>query len=223
MKRLMLLPAAAMLASCNTPTFNLVSIKPIYGWVDGCTDVKVSGSAFADDATVQIGGVDVEVTSRPTEGLDVGYWLTTVTPPSPTGTNGYADVTVNSAGASDTVTGAFYYVACPMAGYIEVLDPAEVSAGTAVNVWGCGLDVTTLKVKLVSQADPKVSSTPADLVSDCSTARTHFDAPDMAPGTYDVLLVDSSDTIVYPSDYGCVPDTATPCLPVYTVTYGGAS
>lgn len=221
MKSILWMALVPILASCNTPPFNVVSVKPIYGWVDGCTEVRVSGSGFADDATVAFGGVEVPVTSRG-EGIDAGYWLGAVMPPAASGTNGYVDVTVNSAGASDTVPGAFYYVACPMLGNVEVVDPADVSAGTSVSVWGCGLDTTQLRVKLSDPMGKLPASEPLPLSPDCSTAQAHFTAPSMPSGTYDVLLVDSSEAIVYPPDYGCVPDSATACYPVFTVTYGGA-
>lgn len=222
MKPMMWMALVPILASCNTPPFNVVSVKPIYGWVDGCNEVKVSGSGFAGDATVAFGGVEVPVGTRG-EGMDEGYWLTAVMPAASTGASGYVDVTVNSGGASDTVPGAYYYVACPVLGNIEVVDPAEgLSAGTNVSVWGCGLDATQLRVKLVDPTGATPASEPVALTADCSTAQTHFAAPTMPAGTYDVLLVDSTETTVYPPDYGCVPDSATACYPVFTVTYGGA-
>lgn len=227
---------------CNTPTFDLVTTKPNLGWVDGCTEVRVSGAVFAQDATLTIGGVKVDVLARG-EGADLGYWMNAYTPQAPTGAAGYVDVTVTSAGSSLTLPQAYYYTACPAPGWTEdvfltssvasPLDPwtyntpsHTLAANDAVTVIGCQLDFSTMKVQLMSPDVDRQSSTLLDATSDCGTGKGHFTAPAMADGGYDVVITDSAGTIVYPPDYGCIAaaaaagDTAASCYPVSTVCFG---
>ena len=42
------------LIGCNDPGFDGISIRPTYGWTDGCTDVKVSGHGFDDGVTATL-------------------------------------------------------------------------------------------------------------------------------------------------------------------------
>lgn len=236
LKKMLLLPAVAALMSCNTPSFRVVTVKPIYGWTDGCTEVRVSGSGFDEASTLSVGGTSVDVIARG-EGADAGYWVNAYTPPSSTGASGDVDVTLTSAGESGTITGGFHYVQCPEGGTVdnvyasatipEPYDPwtpaapsSSVTSGTDVTITGCGIDFTSLKVKLVSEAD----GTEANLITPtqtCGTGVGHFTVPTLTDGAWDVLLVDANDTIFYPSDYGCVPDTGAgiSCLPVYAINY----
>lgn len=217
------LPLVALgLTSCNTPKFDLVSIRPIYGWVDGCTSVKVGGASFGSDLSFAMGGVDTPIVERGS-GIDEGYWFTAVTPAA-TG-KGYVPISVTQNGETLTIEDAYYYVECPMPGYIEGLSASDVASGDTVGIVGCGLDTQGLKVKLVTPGMPK-GGTESDLLSltsICGSAQVSFTAPALADGTYDVLITDGSGTLVYPADYGCIPDSATSCLPVFSVTYGGGS
>lgn len=240
MKTFCWLPLAALLVSCNTAAFNAVGISPIYGWADGCTDVKVSGSGFDEDiaVTLDMGGgasaaldslvhaVDDPALDARLQALEEGYYVLGRTPAAPTGTNGFADVVVTSGGETDTVVGAFYYVACPAPGYIEASGPSEgLTAGTQVAIAGCGLDTTALRAQLVDASGQPAGDAVA-LQSDCGTAQVHFAAPDLPAGSYYLALVDSGGTIV--SGGPCpVPDTgdtgytSSYCYE-FPLTYGGA-
>jgi hypothetical protein len=211
------------LFSCNTPKFDLVSIRPIYGWVDGCTEVHVGGAAFADDAVFKVGATEVPIEGRPTEDIDKGYWFTARTPAA--AGKGYADISVTQNGETLTIPEAYYYVECPAPGYIEAASPSDVASGAPVTLSGCGFDILGMRVRLVQSGVKKpLESAVLPITTVCGSASVSFVAPDLPAGTYDVLITDpTGDTLIYPADYGCVPDSATACLPVTSVSYGGGS
>lgn len=226
-------------ASCNFPIpMAVVSIRPMYGWVDGCTAVKVGGHGFGDDAQVLLGGTaltDLTFPDPEAESLDVGYVLYGVTPPKSDGQPGWVDLTVETGGTSSTVAGIYYYQACPGAPWPEALSVTEgVTAGTAISVTGCSLDAAAYTVK-VGDSDP------VPLSSVCGTAQVTFAAPQQDEGTWFLGFFDSAGIQVYP-DPACditvpvgdyVPpvdadtsDTAAPwdpCSGAVTLTYGGAA
>lgn|GEM_PF-2133875 len=238
MKRIPWLALLAVSASCNTSGFNAVGISPIYGWADGCTDVKVSGSGFGEDVAVALdmGGASAPLENLlaakddPTlddrlKALNEGFYVLGRTPAAPAGASGYADVVVTTGDASDTIVGGYYYVACPAPGYIEASGPSDgLTAGTPISIAGCGLDTTTLFAQLVDTngalAGPAVA-----LESDCGTAQVHFAAPDVPAGSYYLSLVDSAGTVV--SGGPCpLPDSGDTAYYSYCyefpLTYGGA-
>lgn len=241
---------AAGLSGCNDAGYEAVSIRPTYGWIDGCTDVKISGHGFGDEISATIGGSDVLDLTRPEgEGVDGEpeelFFFFARTPAG--SAVGEAPVTVTSDGESSTfpdpalseeARGAFYYVACPGAPLIESPAPGApvegVSSGDTVSLAGCGFDADTMEVRV---QDPTLllgeDPVHADLVSDCLTAYTSFAAPDLADGSYDVILVEAGScaaddpvtdcNVVHPATgYPCTPDSATTCNPNLILTYGGA-
>lgn len=214
-------------ASCNEVGFDAVSIRPIYGWVDGCTAVSIGGHGFGDDVKVTIGGSDLVNAALPEkDSLDYGYQVTGLTPP---GTQpGYATVTVSTGGQSADVFGDFYYEACPLAAYPESASPdSGLAAGTTVTLGGCNL-MGDYQVK-VGTANP-VSVTTA-----CSTAYVTFSAPDLPAGDYYVAILDGSGNQLMPDPAsGCdttaavgsgvvTSDTGSYdlCSGVPVVSYGG--
>jgi hypothetical protein len=225
--RLLILPLA--LAGCNTVGFGVISMEPIYGWVDGCTDVKVSGHGFDPDASATLGGVALTDLTQPDGLLDEGYQLFGRTPPSPTGATGYADLTVTSGGESGTLAQAFWYAACPGAGFADGADPAEVTEGATVTLSGCGLDPATQAVRVGTSAALPIEAS-------CGTARATFTAPGLPAGTWYVGVFDLAGTQIFP-DPACditqpvatgdtaEQDTATPdpCAGAPTLAYGGAA
>lgn len=208
--------APAGLQSCNTPDFRVVSIRPIYGWVDGCTPVSIGGAGFGSDVSVTIGGSPLENLSYPdaeTAPLDVGYEVYGTTPPASAA--GYADVVLSSGGntgevnAKDSV-GAFYYAACPLTAYPETISPETgLSAGATVSVGGCNLS-----------SDYQVRVGPSDpiaLTKVCSTAEVSFAAPGLQAnsetnyeGGYFLSILDSSGNMIF-------PDPASGCDPTLSV------
>ena len=205
------LPALGALAlqSCNTVGFGVVSIKPVFGYVDGCTPVKVSGHGYGDDVKVTIGGVDLVDQVAPTAELDVGYFVTGTTPPG--AAVGYVGVEATSGGVTDDIAfaeqdldgdgvaddGDFYYQACPYDAFPEVLSQySDVSSGTVIDMTGCNLkDGYQIKVG---------PANPVSMTVTCSTANASFTAPDLPEGDYYVAVVDSSGTQVFPAlDSGC--------------------
>ncbi len=223
-----LLAALAALAllgtSCNTDGFAAVSIAPIYGWVDGCNTVRISGHGFAEDATATLGTLALTVATRGT-GQDQGYWLESTLPANPVTAKGYADVTVTSAGKTSTIKDAYYYVACPAPGNLESMDVQTVTAGATVTLGGCGLDPATVSVQLVPWTGGTNTTVP--ITSSCGTATATFSAPALPDGSYDVQLIDATGAVLYPT-WSCsqgaadTADTAAASEWCPTLTYGSA-
>ncbi len=222
------------LISCESRVgFDAVSIRPIYGWVDGCTDVSIGGHGFGDDVAVTIGGtplVDAVVPAKEnddgTTNLDYGYQVTGKTPAG--AQPGYAEVKVTTGGQEATVFGDFYYEACPLSAYPESVSPdTGLAVGTTVTVGGCNL-MGDYQIK-VGPAEP------VGVTSVCSTATISFLAPDLQAGDYYVAILDSSGNQLLPDPAsGCdttaavgsgvvTTDTGSydVCSGVPVVTYGG--
>jgi len=222
------------LLSCNKVGFDAVSIRPIYGWVDGCTAVSVGGHGFGDDVKVTIGGTDlVNQTLPDKESLDYGYEVTGATPAG--AQPGYAEVKVTSGGQEAVVFGDFYYEACPLSAYPESTSPdSGLSAGTTVTMTGCNL-MGDYQIKVGT-------ANPVSVSSACSTAQITFSAPDLPansdsnyPGGYYVAILDSAGNQLLPDPAsGCdttqavgsaviTSDTGEydPCSGVPIVSYGG--
>lgn len=222
MRRIMLASAALGVTSCSNLPLDAVSIRPIYGWVDGCTDVKVSGHGFDDDISVKLGGQALEGLTLPdpeANPLDVGYVVYGVTPPASEA--GYADLEVTSGGETDTVKDAFYYVACPADPYVEAASTDTAAAGDTIVLSGCNLDASAYQVQVGGET--------VALSSECGTATVSFTAPDLDDGCYYVHMVDASGNVLD----GCGADTcggydtgdtgaAMACDGLPTLTYGGA-
>lgn len=213
-----------LMAGCNVLPFDAVSISPIYGWVDGCNTVTISGHGFSDQATATIGGQAVTDITLPTRELDKGYLFTATVPAGSAA--GYADVVVTDGASTDTITGsgAYYYVACPAVAYVEGIDVTTgLAAGTTVTIAGCGFDTSALRGQLLDAKGATVGK-PFDLTSVCGTATVSFAAPDAADGSYYLAFVDGSGTVVAgtpcpPADTG---DTAAAACADYPLTYGSA-
>ena len=195
------------LFSCNVPDFRVASIRPIYGWVDGCTPVSIGGAGFSEDASqvsVTVGGKALENLSLPdaeTAPLDVGYEIYGTTPPADAA--GYASVEVSSGSDKGTLNpndpaGPFYYAACPMTAYPESASPSSgVTSGATITLGGCNLS-DSYQVR-VGPAQPVA------LTKVCSTATVTFAAPSLQdnsdtnyPGGYYVAILDASGSQIFP-------------------------
>jgi hypothetical protein len=216
MRRILLVAGGSfLLGGCNnTPRFDAVTIRPIYGWTDGCGTARISGHGMSDDATVKIGAN----TMGPPElaptipDYDKGYWFERQIP---AGTKGFADVVViNGDGKTATIPKAFYYVECPGVAVDALADEADgvLAAGDTVTVRGCGL-TTDLRVK-IGDADPVA------LTQTCGAGIATFQAPANPAGDYLVTFVDASGNLVYPPVCDTA-DTGAACAQ-FPVTYGGS-
>ncbi len=208
----------AALSGCNDPGFAAVSIDPIYGWVDGCTTIQISGHGFDKDVKATIAGNAVTNVTLPTREVDIGY---TFAGTLPAGKHGYADIEVTSGGESSVLTGTagYYYVECPETGVIDTVGPQQVVAGDGVTIVGCGLDAASRKVRLFDSTGAQAGDDIV-LASNCGTAKVSFAAPALADGTYYIAVVDESGNVVAGGQ--CAPpdsaDTAYSCTE-YTLTY----
>jgi hypothetical protein len=181
--------------------FDAVAISPIYGWVDGCNAVAVTGHGFGDDVTAMVGGQPLR-DAAPARGLLTrGYRLDGTVPPA--ARSGTVDVVVTTGGASDTITGSggYTYVACPQRAYVETIDTSEGAPGALVTLNGCSLD-TALRVRLLAgdgspaRAADGTTPVPAPLVSVCGTARAAFQVPAVPEGAYFVQLLREDDIVL---------------------------
>jgi len=212
----------AVLSGCNDPGFAAVSIDPIYGWVDGCTTIQISGHGFGSDVKATVGGNVVTNVTLPTRDVDVGYnFAGTI----PAGKHGYADISVTSGGATSTLTGTagYYYVECPETGVIDTVGPQQVAAGDDVTIVGCGLDATSRRVRLFDSTGVQAGAD-ITLVSNCGTGKVAFAAPSLPDGTYHLAVVDDAGTVLVGGP--CPPpdsaDTAYSCTE-YTLTYAAGA
>lgn len=213
----------ALSSACNDAGYALVSISPIYGWVDGCNPVTLSGHGFSDEVSASVGGSDITGITYPEGKIDKGF---VVYGTMPAGQHGYADVSLRSGGETSTLTktAGYYYVECPGAGTMEAVSPAgALAAGVLVTVEGCGLDSGAVAARVVS-ADGLVQSADLPLVSMCGTATVSFTAPAMPDGEYYLELINVADGAIL-SGAPCPPpdsgDTGSSCTDQKLI-YGGA-
>lgn len=247
MNRLAVLLVPLGIASCNTVPFDVVSIRPIFGYVDGCASVKISGHGMAESTTVDLvmeGGTAalesvVPAASDPAladdsataedEGarlreINAGFYVLGATPVSPAGV-GYADVVVTSEGASATIEKGFYYVECPASAYVEFLG-GNVAPGGTVEASGCGLAAGTVQALVtpldgygLPTAEPAVA---VPLTAGCKTASATFTMPAFTGAAY--VAVEAADAQGNPISIDCTGlDTAYFCLVGPAIaSYGGA-
>ncbi len=209
--------------------YDAVAISPIYGWVDGCNVVTVTGHGFGEAMGATIDGKALTDIVLPTGALDKGYRFDAVVPAGSAA--GTFDVVVTSDGQTSTIggTGGYTYVACPQRGYLEGLDTTTAAAGATVTLSGCSLD-TALSAQLVNAdgtpaADASGTSVaPVSLTSACGTATVTFTVPAVADGAYYLQLLDESGAVVAGSICPAVDPADTGALPCtdYPFTVGSA-
>lgn len=218
----------SLLAGCKMPAFDVVLIRPIYGWEDGCTPVTITGRGFGEDVSASFGSAPLESPSLPdaaTHPLDVGYAIYGLSPAGAGGT--YADVSVTTGGQTASITKAFRYVACPAPAYVEGASAGAVAAGDSVSLYGCALDSAANRARVGGQDIP--------LSAECRTAQVSFTAPSLPDGAYYISVVDAQGVELFPAsgcdvtldpsvDQSVSYDTAVydPCAAVPVLVYGGA-
>ncbi len=213
--------------------FDAVAITPIYGWVDGCNAVAVTGHGFGDDVSATLGGRPLE-NPAPAQGLlSKGFRLDGTVPAATQ--PGLVDVVVTSGGTTDTLTGSggYTYVACPQRAWVDAVDKASGLGGDAVTFTGCNLDAA-VRVRLVradgtpATAPDGTTPAPTALTSACGTARATFPVPAVTDGDYFVQLLAEDDVILagelcVAADSGALSDSAATesCAPI-PFTVGGS-
>lgn len=209
------------LAGCGSG-FDAVSIKPIYGWADGCATVEITGRGFGDDVKATVGGKDVTTVALPAkDSLDYGYSFTARVPAAEV--PGYADVVVTTGDKSDTITGsgAYYYIQCPGPGTLDGASPsAGLKAGDTVTLSGCGLG-QSLRARLLDANQVQAGADLA-LTQTCGAGEATFTLPPNPDGTYYLQLVNEQGQVL--AGEPCPPpdsaDTAYSCAD-FQITYGG--
>ncbi|MBW1877280.1 MAG: hypothetical protein JRJ84_02865 [Deltaproteobacteria bacterium] len=213
-----------MLVGCNNAGYRAVSIRPSAGWIDGCTDVRISGHGFGDEVSATVGGAEVMNITRPTGEIqgdpDSEFYFFASTPAGDA--PGDVAVFVTSDGDEDEIPQGFYYLACWGDPYIDSMSPDEgVASGDAISLRGCNIDADTYSITVT---DPTGTTADQDvaLTEDCLTAYASFTAPSVPDGTY-YVLIKSGDTVLHPATgWPCQADSATYCEPPLMITYGGA-
>jgi hypothetical protein len=212
---------------------NAVAISPIYGWVDGCNAVAITGHGFGDDVSATVGGRALE-NPVPAQGLLTKGFRLDGTIPAAT-QPGLVDVVVTSGGTTDTLTGSggYTYVACPQRAWVDAVDTPAGVHGDVVTFTGCSLD-TALRARLVradgalATAPDGTTPAPTALTSACGTARATFTVPAVTDGDYFVQLLAEDDVVLagelcVAADSGAMSDSAATesCAPI-PFTVGGA-
>lgn len=185
MRRIILWGSLAGLAGCSLdPAF--VQILPDYGYVDGCTDVQLSGHDLGETATATIGGEDLPIVPAEYDdslqdwAQDVGFEYFGQTPPAPGGAAGFTDVTMNVDGVELTIPEAFYYRACPYPSQVDTYyathadgsvdgtsSTPDMAEGETINVIGCGLssDITVRIMTLVNVTTTTTTTGPGTVTN----------------------------------------------------------
>lgn len=187
-------------ASCNIPLpMKVVTIRPTYGWVDGCYTVKVSGHGFTSDAQVWLNdeGLVVNQPNAETDPLDVGYVLYAYVAQNTLRSPGFADLYVGSNGEASMVPRAFYFEACPGAPWptsatVNTADGLATTDAT-VSVEGCSLSGSPTYTARVGSSEEDLP-----VATVCGTAQVTFSAPQMDPGTWRIGFFDMEGNQVYP-------------------------
>jgi hypothetical protein len=203
-------------AACNDAGFAVVSISPIYGFEDGCTEVKVSGHGFAEGAKATLDGYELDNIAYPdtsTKPLDLGFVLYGRTPSHEPG---FVDLIVfNPDETWSRVRKAFYYVACPGSPHVETVSPrTDVRSQDVIVLDGCSLDSNDL---FVTVGD----SEPLPLSPSCGSARVTFMAPTLPAGAYALRLLDGGGHEVWPLADCDSGDTSGDCQEPVMLVYGG--
>lgn len=194
----MILTFWSVFLGCNDAGFAAVAVAPIYGWVDGCNAISISGHGFDKDISVKIGESPVEAAggsaggpawpvNKDNEGFKVDGYV-----PAATG-KGYADVTVVSGGETSILkeTAGYYYVECPIeVGYADANLACGQTSGATVEVSGCNLDVSKVQVMIVTPDGAPAIVAPLPLVSTCRDGSATFTAPELPAGVYYAEMVD---------------------------------
>lgn len=218
----MLIPLFLSILGCNTVGFDAVSIFPIYGFVDGCNDITVSGHGFGEKVSATIGDNPITNITQPSEDTETpaanekGFMFFGIVPPATDGLTGLNDVTVaneSDAGVlqTDTITGsgAYYYVACPAPGLISsVVGGDGIAAGAEVTILGCNLGGTYAEI--VDSDDVPVSAPIPLTPSDCGSGRSTFAAPSVpSDGTYYLRVTDADGNVYSGSSASSCENTDT--------------
>lgn len=194
----MILTIWSVFLGCNDAGFAAVSITPIYGWVDGCNAISVSGHGFDADIKVNIAGNPLEnaageatAPTQPEDDVNKGFRVDGYVPASTQ--KGYAEIEVISGGETSILkeTAGYYYVDCPVElGYADANLSCGQAAGATVEVSGCNLDVTKVQVMIVAPDGTPAIAAALPLTSTCRDGAATFVAPDLPAGVYYAQIVD---------------------------------
>ena len=223
MRRLMLWSAIAGFTAClNRPT--LVAITPEYGYVDGCTEVIVSGHDLGVQATADLvgeaGSVPLELLpakdkpKRPEWAQDQGFVYTATIPPAPDLASGFYDLVVVVEGEALTLNSGWYYRTCPQTfrfdsysiPYIESGNQL-VEAGASITFAGCGLtDEVQLQFLQGDDGAGAVVGTAAP-VSDCYTSQVHYVIPELDRSEAHTMQLVHPDGSIVPLSEKCLTES----------------
>lgn len=217
------LTLTALMLGCNDPGFDGVSIRPTYGWEDGCTDVTVGGHGFDEGISAALSGnplTGIVLPDPEIEEENVGFKFTAVTP---RGEPGFSDLVItNGDGQSATVANAFYYLACAGSPTIESVSSGTGLGGDTLTISGCGF-AEEMQIEVVAPGDASTVLATVDFDLTCSTAIGEFVIPDLPDGEYHLLVTDGAGTVLYGANLCDSADTGSGCERPLTLTIGVAA
>jgi hypothetical protein len=161
----------------------LTGIAPAVGPLTAGTAVTLTGTNFAVDATVTIGGAAATSCSTVS--------ATSITCTAPAGTAGAQNVVVTQAGGSATLPGGFTYQAAPtLTGIVPAIGP--LTAGTAVTLTG---------TNFVAGASVTIGGTPATGCSTVSATSITCSAPAGTAGAQNVVVTQAGGSATLPGGF----------------------
>lgn len=204
MRRLLLWSSVAGFTACLLqPT--LATITPDYGYADGCQSVLIQGHHLGENATAKLVGpggsadfIDLAPAERDPSvdehAQDVGFKYFGTVPASPDGASGWYDMVLTVEGEELVINDGWYFRSCPGAIVVDAYDiPADAGVGTTLSFQGCNLTTDT-EVQFVDAVTLDVIDSAA-MISDCSSAFTHVEVPNLAAGVYNVQLSNGTDVL----------------------------
>jgi hypothetical protein len=193
-----------------------IAIRPIYGFVDGCADVKVSGYGLEGPLSATLNGEPL-TDLKPARGvLERGFAFTARVPRGDA--PGTVDLKVQIGEETSVVPGAFTWLPCPGSAHAESIDRQQAAPDEDIELFGCNLDPAQVSVRL---DDGLGGGATLPLTARCGTARATFQVPASLSGAWSVSLVDPDGALLWPQPCDSA-DSGRACQGPFPLTVGGA-
>jgi hypothetical protein len=149
------------------PSFEVVSVSPAAGAVDGGDSIVVLGSGFADNPSLYVGAMPATAVERISESQ-----INAVTPP---GTPGHADIRVIQSGDTVILPHGFEYQGDDLS--LDLVSPSMIAraGGTYLRVTGTAFS---------PDAKVTIGGEEAKLIEFVSSSEIHVRSPKLEVGTY---------------------------------------
>lgn len=210
-------PGLGLLSGCQWMLgSDAIAIRPIYGFVDGCADVKVTGYGLNGPLAAALDGKPLTELQPLTGLLERGFGFTARVPKGDE--PGTVDLEVEIGQEKSVIPGAFTWLPCPGAAHAESIDRQEAAPEEDIELFGCNLDPAWVQVRL---DDGLGGGANLPLTSTCGSARATFRVPAALAGAWSVTLVDNDGNLVWPQPCDSA-DSGRACQGPFPLTIGGA-